>query len=306
VTVVVPAYNHGAYIETCLDSIADSDYAPLEIVVLDDGSIDDTYMRACDWMKSNEHRVSRVDVRKQTNQGIARTLNRLVSQAQGDYVAILASDDTLEPDGIALRVSALERHPEWLAVFGDCSIIDANGLEVSSGSLGSVHHDMRALLNPRRIARELILRWYVPGPATLARRTAYDTAIGAGQYDEGLDVEDRDFYLRLLAINAVGCIPERVARYRIHGERSTSRQFIVERDGVLSEWRNITSFHGLNRGLLFLVAIRGFVRVRYSQKNGQGNCAHSLALQVVSIFLGMIKRGAYVLHRFFGTYAREN
>jgi len=78
-------------------------------------------------MGNAPNRVERIAVRKQVNQGIGGTLNALVALSRGDYVALIASEDELEADGIALRVSALQHHPEWLAVFGDCSIIDGAG-----------------------------------------------------------------------------------------------------------------------------------------------------------------------------------
>ena len=186
VSVLVPAFNHQDFIESCLDSIVESAYVPLEILIIDDGSVDDTYARACAWGEINSHRVMRVIVRRQENQGLTRTLNALVASAEGEFVTVLASDDELEPDGIQLRVSALQQHPEWLAVFGDCSIIDAAGHQQSLSALASESHaHFPALMNPRRIARELILKWYLPGPAMLARRTAYDPIVGVGHTMSG-------------------------------------------------------------------------------------------------------------------------
>ena len=107
VSVLVPAFNHQEYIKCCLDSIAESSYLPLEILVIDDGSSDATYARACAWMDDNAHRVKRVTVCRQANQGITRTLNALISLARGEYIALLGSDDVLESDGIALRLSLI-------------------------------------------------------------------------------------------------------------------------------------------------------------------------------------------------------
>ena len=62
VSVLVPAYNHQEYIEYCLDSIAESSYTPLEILIIDDGSNDDICFRVCNWMDNNASRVTRVTV----------------------------------------------------------------------------------------------------------------------------------------------------------------------------------------------------------------------------------------------------
>ena len=299
VSVLVPAFNHQEYIKCCLDSIAESSYVPLEILVIDDGSSDATYARACAWMDDNAHRVKRVTVCRQANQGITRTLNALISLARGEYIALLGSDDVLESDGIALRVSALQRHPGWLAVFGDCSVIDGVGQLQSVSVLDSMYHAcIPALLNPRRIARELILRWSVAGPSLLVRRTAYDVDIGVGLYDERLQVEDRDFYLRLLSINGLGFIHATVARYRLHGENSIfSRGSNVTNDVVSAEWRNATSFRGLNRWLLTLVAVRGSVQLCAVRQKEQGNIIRGQILWFVGRILAVIQKCAHVLHR---------
>ena len=299
VSVLVPAFNHQDFIVSCLDSIVESSYAPLEILIIDDGSVDDTYARAYSWMEINSHRVMRVDVRRQENQGITRTLNALVESAQGEYVALLASDDELETEGIQLRVSALQQHPEWLAVFGDCSIIDSAGHQQSPSALKSESHaHFAALMNPRRIARELILKWYLPGPATLARRSAYDSSAGVGPYDEKLRVEDRDFYLRLLSINGLGFIPDRVARYRLHGNNSSGvlNRSVVWRDAVLSEWRNAPSFGVINRSLLALIAIRGWTILRSADHIDRGNRLRGQTLGVVGKMLSIARKSAYLLH----------
>jgi len=300
VSVLVPAFNHQEYIECCLESIAKSGYAPIEILVIDDGSSDDTYVRAVSWMENHAHKIKRVAIHQQTNQGVVRTLNTLVSMACGEYIALVASDDELEPNGIALRVSALQRHSEWLAVFGDCTMIDATGLQIAASYLESTcHAHFPALVNPRRIARELILRWSVSGPSMLARRSAYDPDVGAGLYDERLVVEDRDFYLRLLSINALGFIPERVARYRLHDLNTVAlRNSIVTRDVVAAEWSSTKSFRGLNRCLLTLVAIRGSARLRAECLTEEGNLMRGQMVGLFGKLLAIILRCAYFLHRF--------
>lgn len=300
VSVLVPAFNHQEYIESCLESAAESSYAPLEILVIDDGSSDDTYVRVCAWMERNARRVQRVEVRRQRNQGVVRTLNSLIALAHGEYVAVLASDDELVPAGIALRVSALQRHPEWLAVFGDSSVIDSAGNQEAASAMVSRHHaHFPALLNPRRIARELILRWSVAGSVILARRTAFDVGTGIGPFDERLEVEDRDLYLRLLSVDALGFIPGCVARYRLHGENSIFvRQSIVWRDVVLAERRNISSFRGLNRLLLALVALRGRAGLRAADQRGRGHWVRGQILGVAGDLLEIALRFAHLAHRF--------
>ena len=110
VSVLVPAYNHERYIAAALDSIRDDGYPNLEIVVIDDGSTDETWDRVVAWERANRDAVA-IRTTRQSNVGLAMTLNRLLEQASGSYATTLASDDRLLPGGIEARVGALEDRP---------------------------------------------------------------------------------------------------------------------------------------------------------------------------------------------------
>ena len=175
ISVLVPLYNHARYVVECLDSIAASRYPRIEVLVLDDGSTDDSLAIAESWRANNADRFAHFQLRSQANAGITCTLNRLVASSQGEYVALLASDDSLLPDGLSIRHEALQAHPEWLAVFGDCHVMDGDSKRVAdSGVSGLYAHGARpaALLRPCLIQLELILRWSVPGPVMWTRSVA--------------------------------------------------------------------------------------------------------------------------------------
>ncbi|MDP9227315.1 MAG: glycosyltransferase family 2 protein, partial [Actinomycetota bacterium] len=91
VSVVIPAYNHARYIASTLDSVVREGYPNLEILVLDDGSTDQTFAAATAWAERNQ-RIP-IQVTQQENAGLTKTLNRLLEAANGDFVAYLASDD---------------------------------------------------------------------------------------------------------------------------------------------------------------------------------------------------------------------
>jgi len=220
VSVIVPVYNHENYVVESLESVAAEGYPNLELLVLDDGSKDASLARVQEWVAAHGHRFTAVRVWTQPNAGVCKTLNRLIAAASGDFVTMVASDDRLLPGGIQARVEALEAHPHWLLVFGDAQTIDGRGKVSHPSTLTAHRADLRALANPRRMPFELLLRWSLPGPVYLARRCAWDSALGVGPYDESLFLEDRDFYLRLLARQAVGYLAQPVAQYRVHGSNA--------------------------------------------------------------------------------------
>jgi glycosyltransferase involved in cell wall biosynthesis len=218
---LIPSHNHARYVGTCLDSVAQQNYPVLEVVLIDDGSTDDTFETVMAWKESHPRRSFELHCTRQVRQGIPVTANRLVRAARGDILIPLASDDLILPDGIHLRVDALQRHPDWWGVFGDCVVIDGDGQRLWESGLSDVYHaDKEALADDSLRRMELILNWCVPGPVFAVRRFAYDPEVGVGPYDESLLLEDRDFFLRLLAMQRLGFLDHQVAAYRWHSGNS--------------------------------------------------------------------------------------
>jgi glycosyltransferase involved in cell wall biosynthesis len=262
VSVIVPVFNHAAYIGACLDSISGDGYSRVELVLIDDGSNDGSFDLAAEWVALNQAGFVRTVLRRQNNVGITCTLNRLLHLARGDFIVLLASDDALLPGGIAARVTALLQHPEWLAVFGDCTIIDRDGHQTHASGLVDLNHaDKAALLNSATILTELLWRWSVPGPVLMARREAFFGPNSIGLYPEDIRVEDRYFYLSALLRKAIGFVDYPVASYRLHGMQAiTASKGQVEEDLLTTELRLLPHFRGLNALGLWLRTRRPALR----------------------------------------------
>lgn len=293
VSVLVPAFNHARFIEECLESIRTETYPAKEIILLDDGSSDDTFELASAWLETHAHCFERVQALRQPNQGICKTLNRLVSHARGEYVTLLASDDALLEGGIDRRVRILEENADWLAVFGDAELMGPRGERLASSAMESLYRsDKRMLRNPPSMAKELLLHWAVPGPVLLLRRTAYDPVLGVGLYSEDLAVvEDRDFYLRLLATRRLGFVDQPVAKYRIHTNNLSGQpeqKPAMLRDHLLSCTRNLARFEGFDRFCLALNVdgITHYVRAR--EKRGIPAVAHRTCYLLIRLVMRVI------------------
>ena len=94
VTILIPAYNVVSYIPKCIDSILGQTYHNLQVVIIDDGSKDDTLAVA----QSYAAKDSRVEVYHQENQGVAATRNNLLEKVNGDWVLFVDADDWIESD----------------------------------------------------------------------------------------------------------------------------------------------------------------------------------------------------------------
>jgi glycosyltransferase involved in cell wall biosynthesis len=286
VSVVIPAFNHEKYVIRCLESLIEDGYPNLEVLLMDDGSKDQTYKIAQDWINRNGEKFHSTYLDRQKNKGIAATLNTLIERSKGDYLTLLASDDYLLPNGIEARVLSLDDRPEWLAVIGDCIVVDENGSKKFNSGIEELHRGNKAnLLNEKLIKTELIIKWSIPGPVMLVRRKAFDQKLGVGKYDETLHVEDRDYYLRLLAKNALGFINVNVSAYRMHKSNLSSNNQLnviiaaIFRDLASSCKKNKKLFKGIDRFTLTMQSIIYKYKAKYTETN---LVAYKIATSILS------------------------
>ncbi|OPX84722.1 MAG: Chondroitin synthase [Pelotomaculum sp. PtaB.Bin104] len=249
VSVIIPLYNHERFIVRCLESIVEDSYPIKEIIVLDDGSTDASAEMVQKWYLNNSERfVSRFKFIRRENRGLTKTLNELVSMAQGEYIVPVASDDYLLPGGIQARLEYLLDHPEKLAVFADCIVVDGNGGLLYNSGLTDLYQGRKKYLAHERLrAYELIFHWCIPGPVLMAKRDVYQVV---GGYDESLFVEDWDFFLRLLSHNLLGFVDYPVAAYRLHGLNSVTNKSLASRSNdskYKTISKNLDNFSGLKR-----------------------------------------------------------
>lgn len=105
VSILVPVYNTADYLDRCLQSLCSQTYKNLEIIVINDGSKDDSLKKLLDWQK----RDSRIRVFSYSNSGISKTRNRALSKANGDFVMFVDSDDFVETDMLEVMVKEVKK-----------------------------------------------------------------------------------------------------------------------------------------------------------------------------------------------------
>jgi glycosyltransferase involved in cell wall biosynthesis len=176
VSVVVLCHDYGRFLPEAIDSALAQDHPAIEVIVVDDGSTDDSLEVARRYEGS-------VRVLTQENAGLARTCNRGASEAAGETFLFLSADDRLEPTYVSELLRALERRPD--AAFAYCS---ARLFGAEDGVMPSRPFSALSLIRGRN---------YVNGSA-LIRRAAY---LHAGGYPEDLPeggFDDWDFWLTML------------------------------------------------------------------------------------------------------------
>jgi len=188
ISVLVPAYNEGAVIQGSIRSLLELDYPRYEIVVIDDGSKDDTYTKASSY--AGDHGRALVRVVRKENGGKARALNTGISLANGEFILCMDGDSALHP----LTLRRAVRHfasPHIGAVAGSVKVVNRTNLLSSLQALEYVEG-----LNMVRAAQGFFrLVNIIPGPIGIFRRSALE---GVGGYDHDTFAEDCDLTLKLL------------------------------------------------------------------------------------------------------------
>lgn len=205
VTVCMPAYNYGHFIEQAVRSAWAETYRPLELVVVDDGSTDGTW----ELLKRLEPESPiPMTVLKGQHRGVAAALNLALTAAKGEWISVLHADDYSHPDRIAAQVARVDS-PDVVAVHSEYVCVDERGRETgydSSTDLPpAVGQDLRAILLRRADVRSMTM---------LIRRSALDAI---GRYQEDLPVEDWQSILRLAKAGEFRHVPQRHIFRRVHG-----------------------------------------------------------------------------------------
>lgn len=217
VSVVIPTYNNAAFIAQAVRSVLGQSYPHVEIIVIDDGSTDDTGVSLQPFM-------SRIHYHYQENQGVSAARNAGISLANGRYIAFLDGDDQYLPDKLEKQVALMEAHPEA----GCCH----SGWIMVSEEDGAMSE---TAVSPWQDAPQLTLKnWLLWKPvflgAMLFRR---EWLILAGGFDPSLpQAEDVDLLLRL-AVQGCKTIWYKAATvlYRQHGS-STMRNGRVQAECI--------------------------------------------------------------------------
>lgn len=205
-SICVPSYNHAQYLPATLDSALAQTYPNIEIIVMDDGSKDDSLKIARDYEARFPDKIKVYTHPNGANLGISRTVNAAFAHCTGKYWMGLPSDDILYPDKIEKQVAFLEKNPALGFVYCSVDYIDAEGKKVS----GTFGRDITADADP---LESMIKENFIPGMAILALREAIARV---GEHDVDLIYSDWDFWVRLFSIYRGGFIPESLIGYRVH------------------------------------------------------------------------------------------
>ena len=232
ISVIIPCYNQAHYLGEAISSVIYQTYPNLEVIVVDDGSTDETAEVA--------GRYPQVRCIRQGNQGLSAARNRGLKASRGEYVVFLDADDRLAAGAIGVGAGLLDSHSECAFVSGHYSLIDAEGRPIPHLASACAEDDHYcALLRGN----------YIGMPATVMyRRSVLEIVKGFDTSRRAC--EDYELYLRIARRFPVHCHHHLVGEYRQHGGNMSRNYALMIRSSLSvlrSQWKFVRGDERLER-----------------------------------------------------------
>lgn len=240
VSVVIPAYNAGGTLAAALLSVLGQTTPPMEIIVVDDGSTDDTAAV----LKQFGDQVKAIH---QKNGGLAASRAAGIALASGDFIVLFDADDICEPERLAVQLDFMNLHPEVLLVGTDFSAFDEQGVMTSSlaqsyyGAFSRYPQGLQGIFPTQeyfkspgddtppgikafrgKVYEKLVLGNFIHPPTVMFRRSALDLV---GNFDTAAgSMCDWDWIMQVSKHGPIGFIARDLLRYRISATQMSSER----------------------------------------------------------------------------------
>lgn len=213
ISVIITCYNYGKYLPICIESVIEQTYNDIEIIIVNDGSIDDTEAVVMPYLDNNKFKYIYQD-----NQGQARAKNVGIANSKGDYIAFLDADDLWHPDKLAKQINCFKNSNVGV-VFSRSRYIDEDG--------HALNHDLTSrYLQPRRglVTDWLFIDNFVQFSSSVVKKECFDNL---GTFDESLNMGiDWDLWLRISTKYEFDYVDERLLFYRMGHSGQMSKNLL--------------------------------------------------------------------------------
>ena len=231
VSVVIPLYNHANYIESTIDSVLRQTISPREIIIIDDGSNDQSF----DIVKKLYSGEKKLIVWSKPNEGAHHTINSGIYRSTSSFTAILNSDDIYYPERLEVCLDLLEKNSDVQLVCTGISFIDGFGKQITNTWYDSA---LQYYKDSGDLALSLINGNFLMTTSNfVVRRSAFEKI---GYFKSFRYAHDLDFLLRMLAHKQKIYIDSRpLLKYRIHPSNTINEGVLkvkVELAAVIVEY----------------------------------------------------------------------
>ncbi|MEZ0148364.1 MAG: glycosyltransferase family 2 protein [Candidatus Reddybacter sp.] len=236
ISAVVPTYNNAKYIEDAINSILAQTHPVDEIIIIDDGSSDDTEA-LIDTIAKKTNGIIYI---KQHNQGPSSARNRGIAAAGGDWLAFLDADDLWTPEKIALQIEALKKEPQLKLIAADMNEIDQQGTPILESVLAKHQlldkfQGLGGKAVPNALAA-LLTKNFIPTGTVLIERASLEAA---GGFNTNIRFgEDLELWAKIAADHPISCLPQVMMCRRQHGNNATQNTVLML-EGLVEVMRSL-------------------------------------------------------------------
>lgn len=213
VSVVIPCYNHAQFVQDCIQSVIDQTYANIELIIIDDGSKDQSVEKIEEMLDKCRSRFSRFEFRHRPNKGLSETLNEALEWCQGEYFSAIASDDMMLKEKTQIQIDAFKKNKKVLGVFGNFILINNHGNEIKSKKIAQNVYTFKDVYEQNH---------FLPAPTQMLK---LESVRNIGGFKAGILIEDWYIYLKMLESGGeMLLLKEDLSFYR-HHENNMSGNF---------------------------------------------------------------------------------
>lgn len=239
--VIIPAYNAAKYLNNCLISICEQDYQPQQVLIIDDGSTDDTSQI----IEKLRTKYPIIKYQRQNNAGQAVARNRGIAELDTDLIAFCDADDYWEPGKLRQQVKVFNDQDVGFC-YTNASIVDENGTDLG---------DFFSIIKPYRgkVYSNILLGSCIPTSSVIIRRGIINSMGGFNNNPSKKYVEDYDFWIRVSKSTKFEYVNQRLVKYMRH--RGSSSQATIK--SAIAAWRLIANqpAKGLVERIVILTAL---------------------------------------------------
>jgi alpha-1,3-rhamnosyltransferase len=246
VSVVIPCYNHAAYVLESIQSVIDQDYENIELIIIDDGSKDDSIEKIQQLSELCKQRFVRFEFRHRENKGLSATLNEAIAWCEGEYYSAIASDDMMIREKTSIQVKYLNNNPGCAGVFGGMIVLNEMGETVRSVSVAPAQYDFGKIF---------LMQHNLPAPTQMVRLQEIRKS---GGYRNDLAIEDWYMWLAITSrggrLDNAGVV---LAKYRRHAGNLSKQLLIMElaRKKIIELYASHDLYEKANANALIMSAI---------------------------------------------------
>lgn len=265
VSVIITCYNYGKYLKGCLDSVLNQSFSNFEIIIVNDGSIDNT-----DEIVENFQSLSNIKYIKQPNKGQAIAKNVGIQNSSGDFIAFLDADDAWEKDKLKKQLPLFEKNNVGV-VYSRAMYVNDQGQSIKNLKTTEKY------LIPKsgKVTENLFLDNFVPFSSSIIRKDCFKKC---GIFDVSLQMGiDWDLWLRISTVYEFDFVDEPLLIYRVGHAGQMSKNLEIRQqcsDKIMSNFlmthRNHLSMWTIRRAFSFTYSNRGEYYRRIDKK--KSNC----------------------------------